>query len=225
MQSLVKNIRRRDFLSKSAAFAAVPSAAAALLPVPAGNLLRFKVLRNGSHIGEQSMKFIQDGNSLQVVSQADMVVRIAGIPVFHYTAEVVEHWLDGKFNRLNSHVNHNGTQLKVAANPIPDGFSIESTKAGDYQYTGSPILMPLTYWNKAMLNAMILNVETGHHYLATVSSPGWSWVPTAEGGTVLAQRFDITGHLHFTIWYTQDNEWAGLAFHVDGNEMFQRYMT
>lgn len=214
---------RRDFLGKAAAFTALPSAASALLPIPASNQMHFKIFRNGSHIGEQFMKFTQDGNHLEVVSQADMLVRIAGIPIFHYSAEAVEHWSDGSFNQLTSNVNHNGTKLKVNATPISGGFAVESTKAGDYNYTGSPGMLPMTYWNKAMLDAMILNVETGHHYPATVNSPGWDWLPTAEGGRILAQRYDITGHLHFSIWYDQNSEWAGLAFNVDGQEMFQKY--
>jgi hypothetical protein len=137
----------------------------------------------------------------------------------------VERWTGGQFHRLDSKVNHNGTHLSVQANPIPGGFAVESTKSGDYQYTGAPQMLPLTYWNKAMLNAMILNVETGKHYPAIVSSPGWNKLPTAEGGIVIAQRFDVTGKLHLSVWYDQNNQWSGLQFHVDGNEMFQKYVT
>lgn len=225
MKLLTQNINRRSFITKTAAFAAVPTAASALLPIPASNEMHFKILRNGTPIGEQFMKFTQNGSSLQVETQADMVVRIAGIAVFHYHAEVLEHWVDGVFQRLDSQVNHNGTKLMVAANPIQDGFAIESTKAGDYQYTSKPKMLPMTYWNKAMLDSMILNVETGHHYPAVVNSPGWSWLPTAEGGTILAQQFDVTGHLHLTLWYEQSGQWAGLAFHVDGQEVFQKYVA
>ena len=66
--------------------------------------------------------------------------------------------------------------------------------------------MPLTYWNKSILQAMILNVETGGHYLGVVNSPGWNYLPTANNGTLLAQRFDITGKLHITLWYDQFNQ-------------------
>lgn len=86
-------------------------------------------------------------------------------------------------------------------------------------------MLPMTYWNKAMLNAMILNVETGRHYPAIVNSPGWNYLPTAEDGKLLAQRFDITGKLHLSLWYDQYNRWAGMEFHVDGDEMFQKYVT
>lgn len=220
-----QTIERRGFLAGAAALIATPAAAASFppLPVPASHEMRFKIFRNGSPIGEQSMTFTQSGNSLRVNSQADMVVTIADIPIFHYRAEIVELWQDGVFHQLDSRINHNGEALTVLANPIPGGFAIESTKAGDYHYTGSPGMMPMTYWNKAMLESMILNVETGHHYPAIVHSPGWNWLPMVGGGKILAQRFDITGHLHFTVWYDQNDQWAGLTFNVHGHELFQKY--
>lgn len=225
MMQRAKHISRRSFVATAGAFIAAPVAKAATLPVPPSNEINFKVFRNGSPIGEQMMKFTQSGNRLTVESQANLVVRIAGIPFFRYHAEVVEHWVDGVFSRLDSRVNHNGQKLVVQANEIPNGFAIESTKAGNYTYTGTPRMLPMTYWNKAMLDAMILNVETGHHYPAIVNSPGWNWLPTVEGGKIQAQRFDVTGHLHFSVWYDQNQEWAGLAFNVDGHEMFQKYTS
>lgn len=225
---LIPNIKRRGFLAAAGAATFITPLAArasSSLPVPANREMHFKIFRNGTPIGEQFMSFTQVDNKLTVNSTADMVVRIADIPIFRYRAEVVEQWVDGKFNQLESHVNHNGEPLVVTANPISNGFAIESTRAGDYQYTGSPAMMPMTYWNKAMLDSMILNVETGHHYPAIVNSPGWNWLETVEGGKILAQRFDITGHLHFSIWYDQDEQWSGLTFQVHGQEMFQKYAT
>lgn len=225
MKLLTTNIERRGFLVGAASFIAAPLARAANLPVPASREIRFKILRNGTPIGEQLTKFIPVDGKLTVHTQADMAVKLADITIFRYHAEVIESWVDGQFYQLNSQVDHNGDKLSVLANKIPGGFAVESTKAGDYQYTGSQGMMPMTYWNKAMLDSMILNVETGHHYPATVSSPGWNWLPTAEGGKLLAQRFDITGKLHFSVWYGQDNVWDGLAFHVHGQEVFQKYTS
>lgn len=225
MTLIRKMMERRRFLATTAAFISAPAAKAAMLPVPASREIRFKIFRNGSAIGEQLMKFTQNGNLLKVESHADMVVRIADIPIFHYHADVIEHWQDGAFYQLNSQVNHNGEKRTVLADKIPGGFAVQSTRAGNYHYTGALGMLPMTYWNKAMLKAMILDVETGHHYPAIVNSPGWDWLTTVEGGKILAQRFDVTGHLHFSVWYDQTQQWAGLEFHVDGHEMFQKYAS
>lgn len=195
------------------------------LPVPASGKIGFKVLRNGAPIGEHHLTFTQNGDNLRVDINALLVVSFAGIPVFRYTLKAAEHWSQGVFCGLDSYVDHNGTPFEVHASPVPGGFAIKSTKAGNYTYTGQPALMPLTYWNKAMLNAMILNVETGRHYPPHVHSPGWNNLPTAEGGTLLAQRFDITGRLTLTVWYDQYGQWAGLEFRVDGDETFQKFVS
>lgn len=225
MKLMRQRLERRGFLAGATALATAGPAVAAPLPVPPNGGMRFKILRNGSPIGEHHMTFTWMGNDLRVDINADMVVTLVGIPVFHYQASVVEYWSDRQFSRLDSKVNHNGRHLFVKANRIPGGFAIESTKAGDYQYTGSPPMLPLTYWNSAMLQAMILNVETGRHYPAIVHSPGWNRLATADGGTIVAQRFDVTGKLHLSVWYDQHNLWSGLEFHVDGDEVFQKYVA
>jgi hypothetical protein len=195
------------------------------LPVPPSGKIGFRVLRNGTPVGEHHLTFTQTGDQLLVDIEAALVVRVAGIPVFRYSVSAQERWSGGAFSGLDSKVNHDGTKLEVHASPITGGFAIQSTKAGNYAYTGEPAMMPLTYWNKAMLNAMILNIETGRHYPAIVNSPGWNYLPTAEGGTLLAQRFDVTGKLHLSVWYDQYTQWSGLEFNVDGDINFQKFVS
>jgi hypothetical protein len=195
---------------------------AGTLPVPPSGEIGFEVLRNGSPIGEHHVIFTQnpDGDLL-VNTSADLRVRVAGIQVYHYQMQVMERWSGGEFTSLDSHVNQNGTLLEVHAQQIAGGFAIQSTKHGNYNYTGPTPMMPLTYWNKSILQAMILNVETGGHYLGIVNSPGWNYLPTANDGTLLAQRFDITGKLHITLWYDQFNQWDGLEFNYLGDVTFR----
>ncbi|MCB5945324.1 DUF6134 family protein [Acidocella sp. KAb 2-4] len=216
---------RRRFLAAAGASALAFPALAEDLPVPPSGEIAFKVLRNGTPIGEHHINFTRCGDALRAEINADMAVKLAGITVFRYQAQAVECWQGGAFQTLDSQVNHNGTKLEVHAQPITGGYAIQSTKAGDYTYTGQPPMLPMTYWNKAMLNAMILNVETGRHYPAIVNSPGWNYLPTAEGGRLLAQRFDITGKLHLSLWYDQSGQWAGLEFHISGDETFQKYVS
>jgi hypothetical protein len=192
------------------------------LPVPASGKIGFRVMRGGVAIGEHHLRFTQYGDQLRVDIKVAAVVRVLGIAVYSYACTASEYWSGGKFSGLDSHVNHDGAQFEVHASPIPGGFAIKSTKAGNYNYTGQPAMLPLTYWNKAMLNATILNIETGRHYPAIVHSPGWNYLPTAEGGTLLAQRFDVTGKLHLSVWYDRFSQWAGLDFNVGGEIMFEK---
>ncbi|WP_297371737.1 DUF6134 family protein [Acidocella sp.] len=215
-------MNRRTFALGLAAAGVAGGARAAGLPVPPSGRIGFRVLRNGVPIGEHHLKFTQDGAALNVEINADLVVKVLGVPVFHYTLQALERWEGQSFVGLDSQVNHNGARYEVHAAPVAGGFAVRSTKAGDYVYTGQRPMMPLTYWNKAMLEAEILNVETGRHYPAIVNSPGWNYLPTAEGGQIVAQRFDVTGKLHLSVWYDQTSQWAGLAFSVDGHETFEK---
>lgn len=217
-------IERRGFMAGLAGLAAAGPAAAALpASVPPGGEMRFKVLRNNAPIGEHHMVFTRRGDDLNVAINADFLVRVAGIPVFRYQAAATESWSGGAFTGLESKVNHNGKLFSVRASRTTGGYAVQSTKTGNYQYTGVPSLLPLTYWNKQLLTAMLLNVETGQHYPAISHSPGWNHVPTAEGGTILAQRFDLTGRLHLSLWYDQQDQWASMAFHINGEERYLKY--
>jgi hypothetical protein len=218
-------MNRRRFLAGSGAVLVAAPAAAAPLPVPPGGQIGFKVLRNGAPIGEHHLTFVQNGDDLAVSINADLDVRMLGLSVFTYQIAATERWSAGSFAGLDSHVNHNGTKLEVHAHPIPGGFHVDATKAGSYDYTGTPAMLPLTYWNRAFLGAEILNVETGHHYPAIVNSPGWYRLPTAEGGMLVAQRFDVTGKLHLSVWYDQFDQWSGLEFNVDGDISFQKIVS
>jgi hypothetical protein len=209
---------RRGFLMGAAAFA---------LPVPSNNALAFKVLRNGTPIGEHHLSFSQTGDDLAVTINVALLVRFAGIPVFRYALQAVETWSGGRFSSLHSMINDNGTQLEVEAHQVPGGYLVtdmnHNNPSKSYpQYLAPPDTMPLTYWNKAMMYGNILNIQTAHSYRVNVASPGWNRLPTADGGTLVAQRFDLTGKLRLSVWYDQDNAWSGLAFQLSGDETYEK---
>jgi hypothetical protein len=211
---------RRLFLLSAGAMSIARPAQAAPLPVPPGSRIAFKVLRNGTPIGEHHLSFTQEGDRLSVDIHAAFLVRIAGIPVFRYTAQATESWAGGVFQSVESRVNDNGRRLEVHAQRVAAGYAIEGTHV--LRYIGPPNTLPSTYWNKAMLNGMIVNIQTAHSYPAIVHSPGWNRLPTADGSTLVAQRFDVTGKLHLSVWYDQNEQWSGLAFHVGGSETYEK---
>jgi hypothetical protein len=213
-------MRRRLFLASTGAVALAGPVSAAPLPVPPSGRIGFRVLRNGVPIGEHHLRFTQSGDMLRVDIDAAFVVRIAGIAVFRYSAAATEIWSGGVFQSVDSRVNDDGNHLQVHAERVSDGYAITGTHVP--RYIGPPNTLPLTYWNKAMLNGTILNVQTAHSYPAIVHSPGWNQLPTADGGTLVAQRFDVTGKLHLSVWYDQHEQWSGLAFHVHGYENYEK---
>lgn len=211
---------RRRLLVSAGAMAVAGPAFADMLPVPPNNHLAFKVLRNGTPIGEHHLDFTRNGDDLRVDINVAFLVRLAGIPVFRYTGTAAEQWSGGVFQSLDSKVNDNGNHLEVHARKTASGYDVMGTHVP--HYTCPPNTLPLTYWNKAMLNGTILNIQTAHSYPAIVHSPGWNKLPTANDGFIVAQRFDVTGKLHLSVWYDQTNQWSGLAFNVDGDERYEK---
>jgi hypothetical protein len=204
---------RRSFLLNASAYS---------LPIPRGGNLHFRVLRNGSPIGDHFMQFSASGNSLSISTVGNLLVTFAGIPVFRYAVRAVEYWENGVFQRLDSAVDFNGSPLQVHAERIAGGYTVEGTHVP--RYVAPPNLMPLTYWNKAMINGTILNIQTAHCYPVKVNSPGWNILSTANDGTITAQRFDLTGRLRLSIWYDQNNSWSGLQFQKNGDISYQKYV-
>jgi hypothetical protein len=111
----------------------------------------------------------------------------------------------------------------VHADRTADGYAVEGTKMP--LYTCPPNTQPLTYWNKAMLKGTLLNIQTAHSYPAVVTPNGWNNLPTANGGVLLAQRFDLGGKLSLSVWYDQHNQWSGLEAHIKGTETYQKVVA
>jgi len=220
-------MRRRGFLTGTAILGVVGPAYADSLPVPPGNRIAFKVFRNGAAVGEHDVTFTQSGDSLTAVTNFAFIVTLAGIPVYHYTLTATEIWSAGVFQSLATQVNNNGTMLEVHAKKTAAGYDVTDINHNDPsqsypEYTAPPDTMPLSYWNKAMLNGPVLNLDTAHSYPVIKSSPGWNSLPTANGANIVAQRFDLTGKLHLSCWYDQYNQWAGLQFSLHGNWNYEK---
>lgn len=213
---------RRRFLAAAAAVAAARPANADALPVPPSGEIGFFVLRNGTKIGEHHLVFTQSGDDLTVAIRADLAVKFAGITLFTYALRATERWSGGVFQSLDSTVNNNGSPLFVHAHKVAAGYDVTCTHLPEY--TSPPNTLPLTYWNKASFYGEILNIQTGHHYPAVVTPNGWNSLPTANGGPLVAERFDITGKLHLSVWYDQRNQWSGLAFDLHGHETYEKIM-
>jgi len=220
-------MQRRGFLAAAGAACVARPAFGDGLPVPRSGQLGFKVFHNGSPIGEHHLVFTTDGDALVISINVSAAGRIAGFIPFTYGAVITERWENGVFRSLDSQVNDDGNLLEVHAHRVAGGYEVMNMNHDHPEkvlkpYTAPPNTLPLTYWNRAVLDGTVLNVQTGHSYPAIVNSPGWNNVTAANGGTILAQRFDVTGKLHLTIWYDQMDQWAALALPLFGQITYEK---
>lgn len=215
--------RRSLLLGAGAACLPLSRARADALPVPPGDEIAFAVIRNGSKIGEHHIAFTRAGDALTTQITVDLLVKMLDIDMFRYTLSAQEHWSNGAFQAVASKVNYNGTPLSVEAARANAGFKVQGTKV--QPYVAPPSMMALSFWNKAMLMAPVLNLQTGHTDFVKSTSPGWNNVPTANGGTILAQAFVQSGVLHETIWYDEHGQWSALLFDHKGHIQYEKIIS
>ena len=204
-------LSRRGFIAMGAAFS---------LPIPQSNALAFAVLRNGTKIGEQRLSFVRHGDALTVHNHVALRVLVLTVPVFHYAMAVTEHWSSGGFISAASQVNDDGRMLAVTVRRDPDSVFIERT--GKPAYRAPAAALPFTHWNKAVIGNPLINMETGNTDHPHVAKLGWYNLPTLPSGSITARRYRLTGSVHLSDYYDEQDLWAGLEFHHRGHIMYQK---
>ncbi|MCW8305719.1 DUF6134 family protein [Acidiphilium sp. PA] len=200
------SIDRRSFIAMAAAVA---------IPLPQGNRLSFDVFRNGSKVGEQHLRFIDAGDMLTVDNHVELKVGLLAIPLFRYTAHIVEHWRDEQFVSATSAINDNGTPYQLFVERQSSGVVIQGNRTP--RYVAPANALPLTYWNKAMLRGPMINMQTGHTDTPRIAKLGWFKLPALPSGTVTAEQYKLTGPIRLSVYYDQKNIWSSLAFDHKGH--------
>ena len=194
-------------------------AAAVSLPVPKGDRLAFDVYRNGSRIGRQTVGFHRAGKALTVTTGVELKVSLLGSTLFRYHGRIVEHWRGGRFEAAESHLDDDGTRHVVMARRVAHGVAISGDRVKSY--TAPADALPLTYWNKAVLEGPMINMQTGHTDNPTVTPGGWFKWPAVPSGAVTAREYRLTGALRLAIYYNRAGTWSGLSFHHRGHIVYR----
>lgn len=196
-------------------FSGTHSIAAAL---PPDGKLAFDVMRKGSRIGTHALTFEGDPENLSVQVAVELSVGIGPITLFRYRHSALERWREGKVVSVEAQTDNDGTPLRVSAIRGQDGFTVEATKVA--RYVAPPESLPATHWNRRMLDVPMINTQNGKLMRPTVSPRGVEAIPTATGGAIRAERFELTGDATLDTWYDESARWAGVRFKAgDGSEI------
>jgi hypothetical protein len=216
-------IGRRAFLMQSLgaglAFgaAAAGPAWAAIPGVPTEGRLAFQVWRKNALIGEHSLRFDQDGDSLTVRIDVRIVVKVGPVPVMRYTHSSREHWLGSQFQGLESTTHSNLDKQSVVARRTADGLYIQPVSGA--AYTASGDTLPMSHWNRQVMKAPLFNPDDGKLLRETSRSlKGEEMVKLADGTSVRATRYGVVGDATVDDWYDANGVWAALHSRVvDGS--------
>jgi hypothetical protein len=177
-------------------------------PAVASHVYVFRALLDGKPIGEHRFDVVADGADRRVTSEADFVVKILGIRVFHYHHHAEERWTGDCLASLASTTDDDGKPASVRLTRAGETDTIQ-TASGERSETGC--LMSYAYWNPALLRqTRLLNPQTGKVDAVRIERLGTGTVP-AGGQDIAATRWRITGgDSPVDVWISAQGEWVGL---------------
>ena len=206
MAAYVTTVGRRTLLGVALAAAPLRLLAQAL---PAGRApIAFEVWRNGQKIGAHSVSFQGDEQDFVVAIDAHMLVKIGFIPVFRYHHQGRETWRGGQFQRLETQTTTNGHVEPLTAQRTAAGVSISGGKVR--ALTAPAGAHPLTHWNAAVLDGPLFNPQTGALVHDQVARTPDASVKLADGRSVQATRYTLTGQADIVDWYDAGGCWTAL---------------
>lgn len=219
-----RRLARRAFLAGAAAAGlGLPLlrpglARAALAGIPADGKVAFKVMRKGAHIGEHSLRFDMDGDTLTVQTDVRITVHVGPVPVYHHTQRCTEHWKGDRFLALESTTNSNVSHATVTARRTGDGVRVEP--AGGAAYTAPAEALPLTHWNRFAYQGPLFDPQDGRLLKETLVGRAEDMIQTADGSSLKVTRWSVTGDGVMDDYYDSGGVWAGLHVKVrDGSRV------
>jgi hypothetical protein len=211
------SLGRRAFLIGGAGAALVlpmAGAARAAVPgIPSSGKIEFKVMRKGWHIGEHILHFTQDGDNLTVETDVRIVVRIGPVPVYHHNQTCIERWRGDRFVSLDSTTQSTAAHDKASAHRMPDGVYIQPAEGAPY--TAPAEALPQTHWNHLALQGPLFNPENGKLLHETLVGRTDDMVKLADGSSIRATRYSMTGDGVEEDYYDSAGVWAGLRAKVE----------
>lgn len=182
--------------------------------IPPSGRLAFDLIRNGSHIGHETVTFQQSGSRLTVFIDVSIRVSIAMITMYRLHHHATETWDDGHILSFAATTQKNGRNFYAQGWRVNDTFMVRGT-AHPQGYQAPPGALPTSQWNHAMLDGPMINTQDGRLMHPTVTEEGETKVALADGSLIPARRFNARGDLHFDTYFSDSWEWVGLSFRAE----------
>ena len=184
---------------------------------PYDGRLAFEVLRGDKPIGTHTLTFREVGDETHVEIDVNLVVKIGFLTVFRYDHKNREVWRNGKLVSVTTDTDDNGKPFEVRAANTGDGFHVKTLKEQSVLPT---TVIPTSYWNPSILkNLSWFDTQRGILLDVDLIPGEVESVKLANGQSIEAQRYEVTGDLNITVWYTPEGEWVKLAFPARGADI------
>lgn len=188
--------------------AGIPASATAALPVPMTPRTAFRVVRDGSAIGQHVLTFAEEQSRLTVRIMVDIAVGFGPITFYRYRHRATERWDNGRVVAFEAETNDDGAVSTIVMRRDGDALAVESSQAGSYRAPANAL--PATHWNRRMLDGPFINTQTGEILRPSVARAGVQPLPWSPQRR--AERYILTGDVELETWYDASQTWLGLSF-------------
>ena len=123
---------------------------AQVFPVPDDNEVNFDVIRKNKVIGNLTTKFFKENDNLILHSILDIEVKVLFIPAYKFFQETKETWTNGSFIAIDGFTDFEDDREYKIVGKDENGMFVATGMDGLIEMDEN--IVPLNYWNKAMLN-------------------------------------------------------------------------
>ena len=214
-------VRRRRLLRLAAAAGSL-SLVRPLLLVPAyasaEQDLRFRVMRDGSPIGEHSVTFQKVGDRLLVATRVDVAVKVLLFTAYRFKHQAKETWHSGRLLSVESTTDDNGTLLQVVGNAATDGFRMIGEQGPSL--VPPQLLTSNSLWNSRIIGeSRLIDVQRGGEIGLVTRKLGDEQVATPQG-RVRASRYQlITPYYAGSVFHDTDGRWVKALLELKGESI------
>jgi hypothetical protein len=188
------------FIGLTTSFAtAAPESASRAQPE---TILNFAVMRNGTPIGNSTVRLRHDGEETVAEVVTHIQVKIAYVTVYRFDQSQTERWADGNLVALTSITDDNGTPHKVRVKRKGNTLLVEADgKASEVD----PTLTPVNLWNPALVQKKLaLNPQDGTVTPVSVVDHGEEKL-VLEGRPTTTHHYSIKTNFPQEVWYDGQN--------------------
>jgi len=180
--------------------------------------LSYTVLRDGKPIGAHSYDINANGNETTVKVSTDIAVKILFATVYQFVHSSTEQWDGDKLISIKSTTNDDGVPKKLDAMKKGTVIAVNSIVKKDDRASKAPQnAIPASLWNPLTISQnKLLNTLDGSMMKVSVEDLGEETVP-ANGGTVKAHRYKITGELTRELWFDDSGVLVRVRFPAKDN--------
>lgn len=154
-------------------------------------------------IGTYTNIVTRSGDTANVETKLNVVVKLLGIVVHRQEAERVEHWQHDRLTLFRGVTETNGKPMEVDGEARGDAFVI-SSPTGTIRAPAD--IRPTNPWSPTVLNAdVVMSTKSGRIFPAHLNDVKDEVVETAAGKPERLRRFDVMTDKPQTVWLDEHN--------------------